>query len=262
MLEEMDPYAALMILSAIVILVSLAGAYIPYLRDMNSRQVHLMVALAAGIFIGILFFMLLPETFDSACHGSEAVPWIAGGFMTVLLVDAILKKRHMNECLTVDCVDREHGHRLTSFSAFIGLAIHAAVDGVLIAIALIEGGEFGIMLVAAVCLHKFADLFALSSTFRLTTIGKRTVIFYMVIFALITPIAAFVSMPAIDIAESMDPLIPLGVAAGMFMYVGLCSLLPEAFHERRDSIISFVLVAAGIIAIALVSLMMGDAHVH
>jgi len=261
--DGINPYIALLICSAIILTVSLAGAFIPQLREMNSRQIHLMVALSAGIFLGILFFMLLPETFEEATDGMGAVAWILCGFLIILLVDVILKRMHMSTCPHEECIDKDHGHKMTSFSAFAGLAIHAAVDGMILAVALHLGHGIAIAALIGIVLHKFADLFALSSTFKLTGIDKRKVILYLIIFALITPIAAFVSMPIIEMVEDISMFIPLAIATGTFMYVGIYALLPEAFHERKDSIISFVLVVAGIVAIALISMLLGgDGHMH
>jgi zinc transporter ZupT len=263
MFEGMSPYAALLIFSAVILIISLTGAYIPQIKKMDSRQIHLMVALSAGIFLGVLFFMLLPDTFDEAHDGMDVIPWIVGGFLAVLLVDVILKRMHMSSCPCEECDDREHGHKLTSFTAFTGLAIHAAVDGVVLSIALSAGGDIGAIALVGISLHKFADLFALSSTFKLTDIDKKRVFVYLIIFSLITPVAAFISMPVVEMIESVNLFIPMAIATGTFMYVGIYALLPEAFHERRDSIISFVLVVIGIVAIAIIALMLGgDAHAH
>jgi zinc transporter ZupT len=263
MLEDMNPYVVLLIFSAIILAVSLAGAYIPQIKKMNSRQIHLMVALSAGIFLGILFFMLLPDMFEAAHDGMNVVPWIVGGFLVVLLIDVILKKMHMNTCPCEDCTDKDHGHKLTSFSAFAGLAIHAAVDGMIISIALGEGDGLAMLALVGISLHKFADLFALSSTFKLTSISKKNVTIYLIIFALITPVAAFASMPLVDILEDVNIFAPIAIATGTFMYVGIYALLPEAFHERKDSILSFILVVTGIVAIALIALYLGvETHGH
>ena len=263
MFSGMGPYAALLIFSAVILAVSLAGAYIPQIKKMDSRQIHLMVALSAGIFLGVLFFMLLPETFDEAHEGMDVVPWIIGGFLSVLLIDVILKRMHMSQCACEECNDKEHGHKLTSFTAFAGLAIHAAVDGVVLSIALSAGGDIGTLALVGISLHKFADLFALSSTFKLTDIDKKRVFLYLILFSLITPVTALISMPVIDMVEHMSLFIPMAIATGTFMYVGIYALLPEAFHEREDSIVSFILVAAGIFVIAVISLLLGgDAHVH
>jgi zinc transporter 9 len=263
MFEEMDTYVVLLIFSLTVLIVSLVGASIPQIRNMDARKIHLMVALSAGIFLGILFFMLLPGALDESPDAMDAVPLIVGGFLVVLFVDVILKWMHMSTCPCEECTDKEHGHVLTSLSAFVGLAIHAAVDGIVLSVALSAGDEIGVMALVGISLHKFVELFALSSTFKLTDIPKKNVYVYMILFALITPIAAFLSMPIMDAVESVDIFIPLAIATGTFMYVGIYALLPEAFHERRDSIVSFILIVTGIVAIAVISLILGgDAHAH
>jgi zinc transporter 9 len=262
--EDIGLYQTLLIFAAIILAVSLAAAFVPRVMRLTMRQVHLMVALSAGIFLGILFFMLLPETFHEA-HGREtsAVIWIVGGFLAVLFVDVFLKWKHMSTCACDECHDNDHKHELTSFTAFVGLAIHAAVDGILLSIALTADEHIAVLALAGIALHKFVEVFALSSTFMLTGISKRNAIICMVAFALITPIAAVVSMPVVDMLENLEVFIPLAVATGTFMYVGVYALLPEAFHERRDSMVSFALVVIGIILIALLYIfVIGDAHGH
>ena len=266
MFDGMGVYTVLLIFSAVILIISLAGAYIPFLKKMDSRQVHLMVALSAGIFLGILFFMLLPETFEEAeeagRHSMDVVPWMIGGFLAVVFIDVLLKRRHMHVCACEECVDKEHGHELTSFSAFAGLAIHAAVDGMILSIGLNAGEEIGLIALVGVSLHKFVELFSLSSTFMLTDMNKRSRLVYMIIFAMITPAAALLSMPMIGFIGGLDMFIPLAIATGTFMYVGIYALLPEAFHERRDSLFSFVLVVIGMTAIAMIMFMLGDTHIH
>jgi len=265
MFTDMDPYLVLLVFAAVVLAVSLAGAFVPRMMRMNMRQVHLMVALSAGIFLGILFFMLLPETFAEA-HGHEmnAAAWVVGGFLTVLFVDVFMKWRHMSACPCEECHDNDHRHELTSVTAFVGLAIHAAVDGIVLSIALSAGGDIAAVALVGIAMHKFVELFALSSTFMLTDMERKWAMIYLVLFALITPVAAFASMPVVNFLEGLEGsiFIPLAVATGTFMYVGIYALLPEAFHERRDSLLSFALVVIGIVTIALISLMLGDAHVH
>ncbi|MDR0198128.1 MAG: ZIP family metal transporter, partial [Methanomassiliicoccaceae archaeon] len=254
MFDGMDPYLILLIFAAVVLAVSAAGAFLPRIVKFNIRQVHLMVAVSAGIFLGILFFMLLPETFHEA-HGREmsAVTWIIGGFLAVLFIDVLLKRMHMDVCPCEECHDNDHRHEITSFTAYAGLAIHAAVDGMVISIALIADPHIGAVAMVGIGMHKFADSFALSSTFMLTGMKKKKITVYLIIFVLITPVAAFLSMPVVNILEDIGDsiFIPLAIATGTFMYVGIYALLPEAFHERRDSMVSFALVIVGIVAIAL-----------
>jgi len=263
MFEGVDIYLILLIVAAAIFIISLIGALLPRAVKLDMRQVHLMVALSAGIFLGILFFMLLPETFHEA-HEKEmsAVAWIVGGFLAVLFIDVFLKWRHMDSCPCEECHDNDHRHEITSFTAFVGLAIHAAVDGLVISISLTADLNIGLIALIGIGLHKFVELFALSSTFMLTDMTKKEAFHYLVPFALITPVAAFVCMPLVGILENIGDsiFVPLAVATGTFLYVSIYALLPEAFHERRDSMLSFLLVVIGMAAIAVIALFLGDAH--
>lgn len=261
MFEGMDPYLVLLIFSLAIIAVSLLGAYLPAIKELGERRMHLMVALSAGIFIGILFFMLLPETFEEATDAHDAVIWILVGFLIVLFIDVLLKQMHMNSCKCGREHD-PHNHELISFSAFAGLAIHAAIDGMLLSVSLSAGDEVGLAALAAIAIHKFVEIFSLSSTFMLTKMGERKSMMYLSIFALITPVAAFVTMPLVDLVSAVHVFIPLAIATGTFMYVGIYSLLPEAFHVRKDSLVSFALVIIGIVIIAVLSTLLGHGHVH
>ncbi|MDR0791457.1 MAG: ZIP family metal transporter [Methanomassiliicoccaceae archaeon] len=259
MFEDVDPYLVLLVFVAAILLVSLAGMFVPRIMKLDMRGAHLLVALSAGIILGILFFVLIPETFHGILEADaeymDAVMLMAAGFLAIVLIDVIMKRRY--SCSCTDCSDSDHIHEATSFTAFAGLAMHAAVDGILLSIALIAGGEIAIAMLIAIALHKFADVFALSSIFTLTKIAKRRTLIYMIVFIMITPIAAILSMPIVDAVGELNEFIPLAVATGILMYVGIYTLLPEAFHERRDSVLSFVLVVIGIIAIAAIALTLG-----
>jgi Predicted divalent heavy-metal cations transporter len=275
MFEGLSPNTIMLVFAVIIFTVSMVASYVPMVRKMSSRTIHLMIALAAGIFIGILFFMLLPETFHEG-DPHDAGVWILIGFLAVLLSDVLIKHFHGRKCACISdgpaIIEigaqpkkhvHEHTHEMTSASAFIGLAIHAAVDGMILGIGLSAGEEIGMAALIGISLHKFVELFSLSSTFLLTDTGKKRVLIYLLVFSLITPIAGFISLGMLDAAaEDFEMYIPLALAAGTFMYVGIYSLLPEAFHERKDSIIPFILVIVGVIAIYVITTIIGTGHVH
>ena len=47
--------------SLLLVAVSFIGAYLPTIGKKRDERIHLMISLSAGIFIGLLMFMLLPE---------------------------------------------------------------------------------------------------------------------------------------------------------------------------------------------------------
>jgi len=274
MFEGLGPNSIMLVFAVVIFMVSMIASYVPMVRKMNSRTVHLMIALAAGIFIGILFFMLLPETFEEG-DPHDAVVWILIGFLAVLFSDVMIKHFHGRKCACIPdgptIIEigvqpkkkaNEHTHELTSASAFIGLSIHAAVDGMILGIGLSAGEEIALAALIGISLHKFVELFSLSSTFLLTDLNRKRVLMYLLVFSLITPIAGFVSLGLLDAADGFEMYIPLALAAGTFMYVGIYSLLPEAFHERKDSIIPFILVIVGVAVIYAIVSVIGTGHVH
>jgi len=242
-LVRMEPLVLLGIYSVLIVLVSLIGGIIPLFRQWSSGQLHLMTALSAGVFIGATFIILLPEAVE-AMEPSEALPLVMVGFFIILLFEVLLKHRHQHEC--EEHTD-EHKHSLTSTTAFVGLSVHSAMDGFALGVAVVLNQEIGAMVFLAILAHKAIDVFSLSTTFALADVGRKKGFVFMALFSLITPVAAAIAFPFIDILQHIEVGIPLALAGGTFMYVGIYDLLPEAFHEEHSDLKAIALVALGII---------------
>ena len=255
----MDPILTFLIYAIILFVVSIAGAYVPFIKKLSDTQVHLLIALSAGIFLGILFLMLLPEAMIETTEGgydaNTAMICVLIGFLIILLVDVLIKHFHMRRC-ACECHEDEHSHSITSLSAFIGLSVHACVDGLALAAALLAGESVGILALIGMCIHKFVVLFSLSSTFLLVDQPRKKSMTYLLTFCLITPIAGLISFIILN-GISVEGLagLPLAFAAGTFMYVALCDMIPEAFHRKNQDLRSFVflMIGLGICAVAIIA---------
>ena len=260
----METALTFVIYTVALIGVSLLGAYMPYIRKLTDTQVHLLIAMSAGIFLGILFFLLLPEAIHECTEGGidEKIMMIVvlAGFLVILLVDVLIKHFHMAGC-PCECHEDQHRHRMGSISAFIGLSVHAFVDGLVLAAGLIADSNIGWLALGGMCVHKFVVLFSLSSTFLLSDEDKSTIMKYLISFSLITPIGAIISFLILN-GVSIDGTVglPLAFSAGTFMYVALCDMLPEAFHRKNQDLRSFLFIAAGIAIAAAVFLFIGHGH--
>lgn len=260
----MDPLVTFIIYAIVLVVVSMAGAIIPYIRELEDREAHLLVALSTGIFLGLLFFLLLPEALEECEHGGYDTHTVMyalfGGFALIMVIEFLMKHRHMSGC-SCQCCEDSHSHKITSMSSFIGLAIHAACDGMALAATFLAGEEIGLIATVGMCIHKFVVLFSLSSTMLLTDIDTRDAMRNLLLFSLITPIAGIVFYLAFS-GIAIDDFVglPLAFAAGTFMYVALCDMLPEAFHRKNQDVKSFVLLIVGIIVIALISLVFPHTH--
>lgn len=280
----------------VTLIVSLIGAFLPHMIKMNDRQTHLMISFSAGVFMGVLFLMLLPEAIhESIEHGYSAIDVmyaVMGGFVAILITDIVLKhyhcskfkhehehdhdhEEHEHQCCCHDHGNHHHddedlgspedlhSHDITSLSAFIGLSIHAAFDGLALATAFIVGTEVGLTVLIGMCIHKLVVVFSLSSTFLMSN-KKQQAMRYLVAFCLISPLAAIVSYLFLDGIGTSWTGIALSVSAGIFMFVTMCNMIPEAFHRKNLELKSLVLVLLGIvtvIAVVFITAQLGG-HIH
>ncbi len=260
----METAVTLIIYMAALFGIALLGAYTPYIRELTDKQVHLLVALSAGIFLGILFFLLLPESLHESSEGGIEERYvmitILVGFLVILLTDVLIKHFHMASC-PCECHKEQHRHKIGTLSAFFGLAVHAFVDGLVLATALMADSEIAWLALIGMCIHKYVEVFSLSSTFLLSEEEKGTVMKYLIAFSLITPIAALVSYLVFN-GVSVEGMVglPLAFSAGTFMYVAFCHMVPEAFHREEQDIRSFLFLLVGIGIAALVFLTFGHTH--
>lgn len=261
----MDTIVTFLLYSLGILALSMVGAYLPRIRTLSDRQVHLLVALSSGIFVGLLFLLLLPEALEACEHGGidthYAVYALLAGFLLILAIETWMKQRHMSGC-SCECGSDTHSHKITSMSSFVGLSVHAACDGLALAATFLAGGEIAAITTVGMCVHKFVVLFSLSSMMLVSDIPKRKCMWYLLGFGLITPVAGLVFFGVLDGISNLEGLtgIPMAFAAGTFMYVALCDMLPEAFHRKKSNLQSFGLVLLGIAVILAITLLFPHAH--
>ena len=259
----MEPIVTYLLYAALLFVISLAGAYIPRYGSLKDSRAHMMIALSAGIFLGLLFFMLLPEAIEESEEGGwdvhESMIVLVLGFIAILIIDKVLSTHHHDTC---ECHDHDdtHSHRLITESSFIGLAIHAACDGLALGALFTTGAEIGFLATVGLCIHKFVELFSLSSTMVISDISKKHAVIDLVVFALITPIAGLLFFLLFDGMEVEGMLgLPLMFASGTLMYVSVCELLPESFH-RDKGLRPLLIVLAGIAIMLALALLFPHTH--
>ena len=263
----MDKFIVLLGYMLILCIVSAVGAYLPQIRKLDDRQTHFLIALSAGIFLGLLFVMLVPEAYELSVehegHSFDMVSYLLlAGFLLMALIDVLIKHFHMASC-PCECHQDDHKHEITSLSAFIGLSVHAICDGLALAAAIIGGDEIGFVALVGMCIHKFVVLFSLSSSLLLTDKDTRGRWLYLVAFILISPIAAivfFLFFSGFDVHDVAG--LPMAFAAGTFMFVTFSNMLPEAFHRKDHELASFIIVVIGVCISVATILLVGAVGGH
>lgn len=269
-----------------VFLLTLVGSLVPLALRRGARLQHLLASLAAGIFLGAVFLHLLPQVGDLAARGGvdhgdhahgEPGIWLAllAGVVALFLVEQLLLRhlgapapaatghRHaagtaahdahghgahghpVDELCHEDHVDGDARHRMVGMATMVGLSLHALADG----LGLSAGHEAEALreaLTSAVVSHKVVGGFSLGAALLLAHLPVRRVVIMLAIFAAVTPLAALARVTLVpDLSPGTLGLLT-AFAAGSFLYVALCDLLPEVVHERRDIPAKVALVLVGL----------------
>ena len=259
----MDQLVTVIIVSAVLFGITLVGCYLPFLLKRDNNHLHTLIAFSGGVMLGVLFIMLLPEAlhetveaefdFDTACY------MVLAGFVLLFVIDFLVKTYLGFD----EHGEDEHAHSITSLSAFSGLAIHSFFDGLALAAAFTAGEDVGLLVLVGLCLHKTVVAFSLASTMIMGE-NPRTAWTYLIIFSLVSPLATVASYAFLNSGEFSYTGPALCLSAGIFMFVTMCDILPEAFHHRGNDpkqLLCLLLGLAVAILVATVSgMLMGDIH--
>jgi zinc transporter ZupT len=202
----------------------------------QNDRLHIAMGFAGGAMIGVALFETGPEAFD---HAPGNPIWVAGVVLAGIVAFAALERRVFHHVHTEDSVCNP---RVAEIGAG-GITTHAFLDGLAIGTAFQVGSEVGLLVSAAVLLHAFAD--GLNTVTILLRHGHRhrTAKLWL---------AADAGAPILGAAIGLLTPLPdlvfaalLAFFAGMFLYFGAGSLLPQAHRAGRNRVIVAAAALAG-----------------
>jgi len=232
----------------LVFLAAILGALPALTRRWSPRGLHKLVSISAGIFLGSVFLHLLPElALETAPAGPaerpSVTPWVAVlvGFLLLFVVERVwLEKRGGR--------DGADTHQVLLLATFLGLGVHASTMGLSLS-AIRDNLDWPLL--ATILGHKAAEAFSLAAVFSLAGRSRRRTLLPLVLFAAITPAGLLLGDLVVD-ASGPFATILAGFACGTFLYVAVCDLLPEVFHDTEQSWTKLGWVLLGILFTALV----------
>lgn len=258
-----------------IFLVAALGGSLPLLFKPTDRLLHGALSFSSGVFLGAVFLHLFPELAGIAegAHGTPAVfdptgrhaaeaaaaggthvhgdPflwfWVLVGVMAVYLVEALLIGNHAHCHTTTEHGDHadQHHHNTVGWAALSGLSLHALTAGVALAGAA-DGSSRAQSLFIGLVAHKGFESFSLTSVFRLAGASRTRILTLVLLFSSVTPIGVLLGGTIKSGLGDQGDGIMMALAAGAFLYVCLCELLPEVFHRREDVFAKLILLASGI----------------
>ena len=173
------------------------------------------------------------EGAEGHVHEENPVPHLIGvslvlGFLFMLIIDQIASSRSGGR-------DVEGGKRgVVSWTATLGLVVHAAADGVALgAAATTNQTDVEMIVFLAIMLHKAPASFGLVTYLLHEGLERGRVRKHLLVFSLAAPSAAIITFLMLMAGgrENLDTFSATGIAmlfsAGTFLYVATVHVLPE-----------------------------------
>ena len=229
-----------------------AGMYLVLQREAWSRRYSAsLVSFSAGVLLGVGFLHILPESLEMNAHAPLFVVLAFVLFYFLehhLLIHAGHEEQH-HHSLAVDnchddCCERPHPLGLV---AFVGMALHSAIDGMIIGTGFEVGHDLGVLAALGVVAHELPEGIAMLSILLHYGWPRRSAVQLTSFVAIATPAAAVLTYGLVhDLSPGLLGGL-LALAGGSFVYIAASDLIPES-HRSRGLQASLALCAGLLVA--------------
>ena len=248
---------SILLATGTISLISLIGIFIFSRYAENERMNSALISLSVGVFLGVIFLDILPESFEHTQNGLGPL-FFLGGFLFFFVVSQTINLYHHHH--TKVCNEECMSARMI----LIGDMLHNFVDGIAIASAFAINIPSGIALTLGVALHEVpqeiseffvllrggyskvrALIWSFFSAFTVILGGVFTFFFLAGSYALTGPL--------------------LAIAGGNLLYIATSDLLPGIFNRYNGSKNTLTVLLQHVSFIVLgimIMLFLGQLHAH
>ena len=242
--------STLLLYGVVLLGVAFAGGMVALARQWTDRLLHLFVSFGAGVFLGAVFFELLPEAMSHENNRAVGIAILAG-YLLIFFIERIL--------LGTGEGGYDHNHKVISMAVFFGLSVHSLIDGLGLAVA-VKDSRLGQIVFTSILAHHMPAAFSLASLLTLARFSRRKIIGLMLLFSAMPPLGAFLIQPLLSATSDRLFVYLVGLMSGTFLYVATGDLLPEVFHSKVGRWKNLLLLGVGLSLMAAISF--GFEHVH
>jgi zinc transporter 9 len=200
----------------------LAGV-LPLSLSLSSRQLQATAQLGGGLLIGTALTIIIPEGIsalyemqnsqkgkDTERHSIIGLALVFG-FVMMYLIDVVpsmsfqkteAKDSHIplsslsEDDITLSDTPRRSSH---TNSTTIGLVIHSFADGIALGASSAQPSSVGLVVFAAIMLHKAPAAFGLTTTLLKQGLSKREARAHLLLFSLAAPLGAFATWIVVQV---------------------------------------------------------------
>ena len=253
-------------------------------------RMQVAISLVAGVMLGVGLLHMIPHSNYELHDMDQTMWWVIIGFLMMFFLERFFHfhhhdapddgEAHAHEHCDHDHHDEPHAHdhgppTAHAFSwggAFIGLALHSAVDGIALAAAVAVEEHDGVVPMLAglgtflaIFLHKPFDSLSIGTLMGAGGWSDKARHWVNVAYAAVLPLGVLLFMFGMDRAgHGYGPFLgrALGFAGGAFLCIATSDLLPELqFHSHDRFKLSVALIAGVAIAWA-ICLVETRGHTH
>lgn len=246
----------LLFYSVVAGLLSLLGGVLLLLIDTKIRQAITtsLLSFAAGAFIATSLTDLIPEAIELGQDSHTILRFVMVGLIGFFILERLLMRYGFHEG------KHEHADHTETLPALLilGDTIHNFLDGVVIAVAYVANPALGLTTTLAVAAHELPQEIGDFSVLLNHGWSRTKVLIVNVTQSLATIPGALLGFAA---GTALSPHLPsvLGVAGGIFLYLGASDLIPELHHRAGHKHVLRVVVPF-IASIAIVTLLVQLTH--
>ena len=241
-----------------VSLMSMIGLFTFFIKENKLKKVLLyLVAFSVGALLGDVFIHLIPEAAEAGFSLTLSM-YVISGIVVSFIVEKFIHWRHchvmygsIEHCKDNSHHTDHHSHEPLAWMNLFADGIHNLIDGLLIGASYLVSIPVGLATTLAVVFHEIPQELGDFGILLHAGFSKGKAVFYNFLFALTSVIGAVV---AIYLGSAVDGLTEFLVpfAAGSFIYIACCDLIPELQKEVKveKSLIQLAAFILGIVLMA------------
>ncbi len=207
--------------------------------NISGKNLKLILSFSGAFLFAISVMHLIPEIYSSGT--SNIGVFILIGFFAQILLEFFSEGIEHGH---IHIHKHSHGHSVFPYAMMMGLSIHSFLEGMPLANS--DTGSHQSLLIGIV-LHNIPIAIALMTMLLQSNISKKQAIFWLVVFALVTPLGSFTSYAIgeniiFNFSVYFDRI--MAVVVGIFLHIST-TILFESSENHRFNLIKFMVILLG-----------------
>ncbi|MFF5380463.1 ZIP family metal transporter [Pedobacter suwonensis] len=223
----------------------LGGTAIFLVKSDKSKLLKLILSFSGAYLFAITVLHLIPDAYSGPDKGQIGI-FILIGFLLQIFLE------QFSEGVEHGHIHKQHDGHVFPFGVMISLCLHAFLEGMPLA------KEQHNELIFGISLHHIPAAFALASILMQNHFKKSSIIFYLIVFAIMAPLGFYVSVGLSNgTIGGIDAYFNkiMGIVIGIFLHIST-TILFESSNDHKINTRKMIAVLLGI-GVALIGFFAG-----